>query len=107
MVSQVTANGFTITTGVGDNGTGDDTLSDTEHTIVIFGSDGPGGNQSSYETWLAVGNTGTAEDFLEDILEPLVLVLLGHLVPQVLQAFKVLPDLRDLLVLLEQRDPLD
>ena len=37
MVSNITLNGFTVTTGVGDNGGTPDTLTDTEHSVGVFG----------------------------------------------------------------------
>lgn len=36
-ISNVTVNGFTLSFGSGDNGTGADVLVDTEHSIVVFG----------------------------------------------------------------------
>ena len=64
MVRNVTAQGFTIVIGAGDNGTVEDEVVDAEHAVSVFGVDGPSGTTSAYETWLNVGNTGTEQDFL-------------------------------------------
>jgi hypothetical protein len=69
-VDNKTVNGFTLTMGVGDNGTSPDTLSDFNHSVVVLGDAGPQGITSAYEAWLNVGNTGTEQDFLNTIVGP-------------------------------------
>jgi hypothetical protein len=67
-VDNKTINGFTLTMGVGDNGTTPDTLQDFNHSVVILGDAGPQGITSAYEAWLNVGNTGTEQDFLDTLV---------------------------------------
>jgi hypothetical protein len=69
-VSNETSTGFTVTVGQGDNGTTSDVPVDELHTVVVFGVDGPTGLGSAYQSWLAVGNVGTEEDFLDDLRPP-------------------------------------
>jgi hypothetical protein len=66
-VDSKTVNGFTLTTGIGDNGTSPDTLADTNHSVIIMGDAGPQGITSAYESWIDVGNVGTEQDFLDTI----------------------------------------
>ena len=67
MVSSITSTGFVLMMGEGDNNTDADVLVDVEHSVTVFGVDGPSGTVSAYETWLDVGNTGTQQDFLDTI----------------------------------------
>lgn len=69
-VNNQTVNGFTLTTGIGDNGTAPDTLADTNHGVSILGDAGPQGITSAYEAWLSIGNSGTEQDFLDTLVGP-------------------------------------
>lgn len=69
-VNNKTVNGFTLTTGIGDNGTTPDTLADTNHNVAVLGDAGPQGITSAYESWLDIGNTGTEADFLATLVGP-------------------------------------
>ena len=69
-VQNKTINGFTINTGIGDNGTTADTLADVDHNIIVLGPQGPGGLTNTYEIWLANGNVGTETDFLNSLIGP-------------------------------------
>lgn len=69
-VDNKTTNGFTLTMGIGDNGTAVDTLTDFNHSVTILGDAGPQGITSAYEAWLSVGNVGTEQDFLNTITGP-------------------------------------
>ena len=69
-VNNKTVNGFTFTTGVGDNGTAPDTLTDLNHNVTVLGDAGPQGITSAYESWLDVGNVGTEQDFLDTLVGP-------------------------------------
>jgi len=69
-VNSKTINGFILTTGIGDNGTGPDTLADTNHNVTILGDAGPQGITSAYEAWLNVGNSGTEADFIATLVGP-------------------------------------
>lgn len=71
-VSNETSTGFRITIGQGDNGGTADVPTDELHSVVVFGVDGPTGLGSAYLSWLAVGNTGTEADFIEDIRSVLI-----------------------------------
>ena len=67
MFSGISATEFVLTTGEGDNSADPDVLVDVEHSVTVFGVSGPSGTTSAYETWLAVGNVGTEQDFLDSI----------------------------------------
>lgn len=67
-VNNKTVNGFTLTMGIGDNGTAVDTLTDFNHSVTIFGDAGPQGISSAYDAWLSIGNTGTEQDFLNTLV---------------------------------------
>lgn len=69
-VSNETSTGFTVTLGEGDNGGTADVPTDELHTVIVFGVDGPTGLGSAYQSWLAVGNVGSEEDFLNDLRPP-------------------------------------
>ena len=66
-VNNKTVNGFTITMGIGDNGTSPDTLTDFDHGLSVLGEAGPQGITSAYETWISLGNTGTEQDFINSL----------------------------------------
>jgi uncharacterized membrane protein YgcG len=66
-ISNINSSSFIVTTGRGDNGSTSDTPVDTRHSIVVFGVDGPTGLGSAYQSWLAVGNTGTENDFVNSL----------------------------------------
>jgi hypothetical protein len=67
-ITNKTVNGFTVTIGVGDNGTAPDTPLNVDHTISILGEAGPQGITSAYEAWLSLGNVGTEQDFLDTLV---------------------------------------
>ena len=67
-INNKTVNGFTLTTGIGDNGTGVDTLADLNHGVTVLGDASPQGITSAYEAWLSLGNTGTEQDFLDTLV---------------------------------------
>ena len=69
-VNSKTTNGFILTTGIGDNGTTVDTLSDTNHNVTVLGDAGPQGITSAYDSWLDIGNIGTEADFLATLVGP-------------------------------------
>lgn len=69
-VNNKTVNGFTLTTGVGDNGTSPDTLTDLNHNVAILGDAGPDGFTNLYDIWLSLGNTGSQQDFLDTLIGP-------------------------------------
>lgn len=65
-----TVNGFEVRLGIGDNGTAVDTPEDADHSVIVFGPQGPGGLTNVYEIWLSNGNTGTIQDFLDTLVGP-------------------------------------
>ena len=67
-IQNKTVNGFTLTTGIGDNGTDVDTLADLNHGVTVLGDASPQGITSAYESWLSLGNTGTEQDFLDTLV---------------------------------------
>jgi len=69
-ISNTTNTGFTVYTGVGDNGTTPDVLADVEHCINVIGPEGPAGITSSYQSWLNVGNVGTEQSFIDSLEGP-------------------------------------
>lgn len=69
-VDNKSVNGFTFTTGIGDNGTAVDTLADFNHSVTVLGDAGPQGISSAYDAWISVGNTGTEQDFLDTLIGP-------------------------------------
>lgn len=66
-ITNKTVAGFTVTIGVGDNGTSPDTPIDVDHTISVLGEAGPQGITSAYESWLDIGNVGTEADFINSL----------------------------------------
>jgi len=66
-INNVTASGFTLTIGEGDNSTTADVLTDAEHSVTIFGPQGPDGLTNTYDIWLDLGNSGTQQDFVDSL----------------------------------------
>lgn len=69
-IDNKTVNSFTLTTGVGDNGTAPDVPTDLNHNVSVLGDAGPQGITSAYESWLSIGNVGTEQDFLDTLVGP-------------------------------------
>mgnify|MGYP001571210172 FL=1 len=69
-IDNKTVNGFTLTTGTGDNGSSVDTLTDLNHGVTVLGDASPQGITSAYEAWLSLGNTGTEQDFIDTLVGP-------------------------------------
>ena len=69
-INNKTTSGFTLTTGVGDNGGAPDTPTDTNHGITVSGDAGPQGITNTYQIWLSLGNTGTEQDFINTLVGP-------------------------------------
>lgn len=67
-ISNVSTTGFTLTVGQGDNSNPADILMDAEHSVVVMNNIGiPASITSVYQSWLAMGNVGTEQDFITSL----------------------------------------
>jgi hypothetical protein len=70
-VSNLTNNGFTLISAIGDNGTTNDVFEDVPHSVAVFSkAGGPDGLTNTYDIWLGQGNYGTIQEFLNTLVGP-------------------------------------
>lgn len=68
-ISNISTTGFRLTVAAGDNSTSTDISTDVSHSVVVFSKGGgPSGLTNAYDIWIAQGNVGTEQDFLDSLI---------------------------------------
>lgn len=70
-IFDTTPDGFTLKIGDGDNAQIEDVFVDEEHSVIITTESGmPSSITTVYQSWLALGNVGTEQDFIDSLIGP-------------------------------------